>query len=140
MLLIDANIFLELMLNQARADECERLLTAVEEGTREAVITDLILDSVLIVMENKGKEPSELATFISSIATYKGLRLYWLSLVDRLHATVHMSQIGLDFEDSTTFEAGRRLSVEGIVSFDADLDGLTEIRRLEPIDLFPPDS
>jgi predicted nucleic acid-binding protein len=140
MLLIDANIFLELMLDQARADECERLLTAVEEGTREAIITDLILDSVLIVMENKGKGPSELATFISSIATYKGLRLYWLSLVDRLHATVHMSRMGLDFEDSTTFEAGRRLSVEGIVSFDADFDGLSEIRRLEPRDLFPPNS
>ena len=135
MLLIDANIFLELLLDQARADECERFLAAVEEGTQETFITDLILDSILIIMEEKGKTPSELATFISSVATYKGLRLYWLSLVDRLHATVHMSQMGLDFEDSTTLEASRRLSTRGIVSFDKHFDGLPDIRRLEPKDL-----
>jgi len=133
MLLIDANIFLELMLDQARAEECERFLEEVEEGTREAAVTDLTLDSVLIIMEDRGKDASELATFISSIATYRGLRLYWLSLVDRLQATAHMSRTGLDFEDSATLEAGRRLSVEGIVSFDKDLDGL-EVPRLEPKD------
>lgn len=138
MLLIDANIFLELMLDQARADECERFLAAVEQGSQEAFITDLILDSILLVMENRGKDAQELSTFISSVATYKGLKLYWLSLVDRLHATSHMSYLGLDFEDSTTLEAGRRLSVKGIVSFDKDFDGLPEIKRLEPKDLLPP--
>lgn len=135
MLLIDANIFLELMLDQAKADECERFLAAVEDGSQRAFITDLTLDSILIIMENKGKSPSELATFISSIATYRGLKLYWLSLVDRLHATVHMSRRGLDFEDSTTLEAARRLAAEGIVSFDKDFDGLPDARRLEPKDL-----
>mgnify|MGYP001098694406 CR=1 FL=1 len=135
MFLIDANIFLELMLDQARADECEKFLTAVEVGSKEAFITDLTLDSVLIIMEDKGKDATELATFISSIATYRGLRLYWLSLVDRLHATVHMSRTGLDFEDSTTLEASRRLSAEGIVSFDKDFDGIHDTRRLEPKDL-----
>ena len=48
MLLIDANIFLELMLDQARADECEEFLAAVEEGAQEGIITDLILDLSLI--------------------------------------------------------------------------------------------
>ncbi len=137
MLLIDANIFLELMLDQARADECEDFFATVEEGAQEAIITDLILDSILIVMESKGKTASELATFLSSIATYRGLKLYWLSLVDRLHATVHMSRTGLDFEDSTTLEAYRRLSVDGIVSFDKDFDGLPSMKRLEPKDLLP---
>jgi predicted nucleic acid-binding protein len=138
MLLIDANIFLELMLDQARADECERFLAAVEDGSKEAFITDLTLDSILIILESRGRDAAELATFISSIATYRGLRLYWLSLVDRLHATVHMSRTGLDFEDSTTLEACRRLSAEGIVSFDKDFDGLPDVARLEPKDLFQP--
>jgi len=133
--LIDANIFLELMLDQARADECERFLAEIERGTQEAFITDLILDRIVLVMESRGKDAEELCTFISSVATYKGLKLYWLSLVDRLYATSHMSRLGLDFEDSTTLEAGRKLSVKGIVSFDKDFDGLPEIRRLEPKDL-----
>jgi predicted nucleic acid-binding protein len=45
-----------------------------------------------------------------------------------------MTRTGLDFEDSATLEASRRLSVEGVVSFDKDLDGL-EVPRLEPRDL-----
>jgi len=135
MLLIDANIFLELMLDQARADECEAFLTSVETGSQEAAMTDLTLDSVLIIMENRGKDASKLAKFISSIVAYRGLKLYWLSVVDRLHATVHMSRTGLDFEDSTMLEACMRLRAEGVVSFDRDFDGVEGIQRLEPRDL-----
>ncbi len=138
MLLIDANIFLEILLDQTRAQECEDFLNIVEAGTQEALLTDLALDSILIVMENKGKTPSELATFLSSIATYKGLRLYWLSLVDRLRATAHMSRTGLDFEDSTTYEASISLPVDAIVSFDKHFDGLPDLQKLEPKDLLPP--
>lgn len=138
MLLIDANIFLELLLDQARAQECEDFLNTVEEGSQEALLTDLTLDSILIIMENKGKPPSELATFLSSIAAYRGLRLYWLSLADRIHATAHMSRTELDFEDSATYETGRRLHVDAIVSFDRHFDGLPNLQRLEPKDLLPP--
>ena len=137
MLLIDANIFLEVMLDQARADECAAFLAAVDEGAQDAIITDLILDSVLIVMERKGKTAPELATFLSSIAAYRGLRLHWLSLADRLRATVRMSGTGLDFEDATTAEACRKLSAKGLVSFDRDFDRVPDVRRLEPRDLLP---
>jgi len=138
MLLIDANIFLELMLDQARADECEAFLAAVEAGSQEAAITDLTLDSILIIMENRGKAASELAKFISYIAAYKGLKLHWLSLIERLHATAHMGRTGLDFEDSTMLEACMRLKAEGIVSFDKDFDGIEGIVRMEPGDLGSP--
>jgi len=132
MLLLDANIFLELMLDQEKANECEELLAAVEDGSQEAAITELILDSIIIIMENKGKDASELAAFLSSIAAYKGLKLYWLSLLDRLRATVHMSRLGLDFEDSTTLEASKRINAEAIVSFDKHFDQLQGIKRMEP--------
>jgi predicted nucleic acid-binding protein len=134
MLLIDANIFLELMLDQSRADECQEFLTSVAEGRRDAFMTDLTLDSILIVLENKGRAPSDLATFISSLVGYRGLRLYWLSLIDRFHATKHMDHFGLDFEDSATYQACNRLSVEGIVSFDRHFDGLPGLKRFEPKD------
>jgi len=135
MFLIDANIFLELMLGQSRADECEAFLADVEDGSKEAVITDLTLDSILIVLEHKGRDASDLARFILSIASYRGLRLYWLSLVDRLHAVAHMDQTGLDFEDSTMLETYMRLKVEGIVSFDRDFNEVEGVKRIEPRDL-----
>lgn len=135
MRLIDANIILELLLDQDRAEECGELLAAIKDGDEEVIITDLILDSILIVMESRGKNPSELATFLSSIAAFKGLKLYWLSLLDRLHATEHMAQTGLDFEDATAYEVCRRLSLDGIVSFDKHFEGLPGLQRFEPKDL-----
>ncbi len=135
MRLIDANIILELLLDQDRADECGDLLAVIKDGDQDVIITDLVLDSILIVMESRGKKPSELATFLSSIAAFKGLKLYWLSLLDRLHATEHMVQTGLDFEDATAYEVCRRLSLDGIVSFDKHFEGLPGLQRFEPKDL-----
>ena len=132
MFLIDANIFLELMLDQSKADECERFLGEVQKGHQEAIITDLALDSILIIMEAKHKRSSELATFLTSLADYEGLRPYWLSVVDRIHATEHMDELGLDFEDATQVEVCKRLSLDGIVTFDRDFDGLKGIKKLEP--------
>jgi len=137
MLLLDANIFLEILLDQTRSLECEHFLKTVEAGTQQAILTDLTLDSILIVMESRGKSPSELATFLSSIAAYRGLRLHWLSLSDRLHATEHMRRTHLDFEDSAIYEAGRRLHVDAVVSFDKHFDKLPGLKRLEPKDLTP---
>lgn len=131
MFLIDTNIFLELMLDQERADECERFLEEVKQGRQEAIITDLVLDSILLIMESKHKRPSELAMFLISLADYKGLQLYWLSVIDRAHATEHMDKLGLDFEDSTLVEVCKRLSLDGIVSFDRHFNN-SRIRKLEP--------
>ena len=135
MLLLDANIILELLLDQDRADECAKLLTAIKDGDKEVIVTDLILDSILIVMESRGKSPSELATFLSSIAALKGLKLYWLSLTDRLQATEHMTKNRLDFEDATAYEVCHRLSLDGIVTFDKHFEGLPNLQRFEPQNL-----
>ena len=113
------------MLDQKRASGCEEYLKEVRQGRQEAIITDLVLDSILIIMESKSKLPSELASFLALLADYKGLKLYWLSIIDRLHATDHMNELDLDFEDSTLVEVCRRLSLDGIVSFDRDFDRLS---------------
>jgi predicted nucleic acid-binding protein len=134
--LIDANIFLELMLDQAKADECEKFLTLVHKDKREALVTDLTLDSVLIVLENKGRKPSDLRLFLSSIASYKGMTIYFLALSDRLGATRLMEDLKLDYEDSTVAQVAKRLSVEGVVSFDKDFDRVQSILRVEPAALF----
>ena len=135
MYLIDANVFLELLLNQKRADDCQNLLEAVQKGNVDCFMTDLVLDSILIVMEDKGKMPADLGTFLTSIASFKGLRLYFLTLLDRLEATKIMKENGLDFEDSTLIQAARRLKVKGIVSYDKDFEKVTDVERLEPSDI-----
>ncbi|MBI2126793.1 MAG: hypothetical protein HYU02_05725, partial [Thaumarchaeota archaeon] len=57
------------MLDQNRADDCQNLLGAVQKGKVDGFVTDLVLDSILIVMEDKGKMPADMGTFLTSIAS-----------------------------------------------------------------------
>ena len=129
---VDSNIFLELELDQEHADECEVFLNKVKIGTLKAVITCFHIDSILIVMENYGKTPHELRIFISSLYGYKGLRIYYLSLFDRISATRYMEKHGLDFDDAIAYSIMKKLGINKIVSYDKHFDSLKDIVRLEP--------
>ena len=129
---VDSNVFLELELDQERADECEAFLNKVRKGVLKAVITCFHIDSILIVMENYGKKPHELRTFISSLYGYKGLKVYYLSLPDRISAIEHMEKHGLDFDDALAYSIMKKLGINKIVSYDKHFDSLRDIVRLEP--------
>lgn len=132
---IDANVFLELLLGQKRADECETFLRKVERGLLRAATTDFHIDTVLIVMENYGKGPRELKLFLSSLLGYRGLEVYFLSLADRIAATRHMEELGLDLDDALLYQAMMKLGSSKVVSYDRHLDRITGIARLEPAEL-----
>ena len=128
---VDANIFLEILLEQQKAAHCESFLAQVKTGEAEAVMTDFLVDAMVLVLERHGRSPDDLATFISSLSAYKGLRIYFLSLADRLFATRHMKEFGLDFDDATTYQAMKRMNVDSLVSFDDDFDVIKGLTRVE---------
>ncbi len=111
-------------------------MSLVQEGKREAYVTDLTVDSVLIVLENKGRKPPDMRLFLSSVASWKAITIYFLALSDRLRATRIMEESNLDYEDSTVAQVARRLSVDGVISFDKDLDRVEGIRVLNQDLLF----
>lgn len=129
---MDSNIFLELELDQEHVDEYEVFLNKVKKGVLKAIITCFHVDSILIVMENYDKEPRELRTFISSLYGYKGLKIYYLSLLDRISATKYMEKYGLDFDDTLAYSVMKKLGIDKIVSYDKHFDSLKDIIRLEP--------
>jgi len=129
---VDSNIFLELELDQEHVDEYEVFLNKVKKGVLKAIITCFHVDSILIVMENYDKEPRELRTFISSLYGYKGLKIYYLSLLDRISATKYMEKYGLDFDDTLAYSVMKKLGIDKIVSYDKHFDSLKDIIRLEP--------
>lgn len=132
MYFVDANIFLEVLLEQKEARHCEIFLTKVMNGEEEAVITDFLIDAIVLVLETHGKDPDDIATFISSLSAYKGLSVYFLSIADRLFATGHMKKLRLDFDDATTYQGIKRMNVSALVSFDSDFDDVEGIMRIEP--------
>jgi len=132
---VDSNVFLELELDQERADECEVFLNKVKMGLLKAVTTGFHIDSILIIMENYGKSPSDLKTFLSSLLSYKGLEVYLLSILDRISATRWMDELKLDLDDAIAYHVMKRLNIDTIVSYDRHFDSIKDITRLEPSQL-----
>jgi len=131
-LLVDANIFLELELGQSKSGECKQFLTSVASGKLKAATTDFILDSVAVVMEDRGSPAQDIRKFFASLTLYKGLLVHNLTLKGRILATDEMESSSLDFDDSTSVATMRKLGMKEIVSFDRDFDGVPGISRIEP--------
>jgi len=131
-LLVDANIFLELELGQSKSEDCKRFLSEVARGKLRAATTDFILDSVAVVMEDRGSPAKDIRKFFASLLLYKGFLIHNLDLKGRVLATDEMETAGLSFDDATSVATMRRFGIREIVSFDRDFDGVRGITRIEP--------
>jgi len=132
---VDSNVFLELELDQEHADECEAFLNKVRKGVLRAITTSFHIDSILIIMENYGKSPSDLKIFLSSLLGYKGLEVYPLSILDQVSATRWMNKLNLDLDDAIAYHVMKRLNIDKIISYDRHFDSIKDIMRLEPSQL-----
>jgi len=134
-MLLDSNVFLEVELAEQHADACKRFLGKVRDGIIKSAITDFHVDSVVVVMENYGKDWRELALFLASLLRYRGLKIHPMGLGDRIKATSLMKDYGLNFDDALAAQALRELSTDTIVSYDNDFDSVDWIKRRTPEDL-----
>jgi len=132
---VDANIFLELELDQQRADQCDLFLRKIQRGLIKAVTTDFHVDTIIIIMEKYGKSPADLRLFISSLIGFEGLRIYFLSLTDRLRAIRHTEEFKLDYDDALAYQAMTKLNIPNVVSYDKHFDSIHNIIRQEPAQL-----
>ncbi|MEM2902732.1 MAG: hypothetical protein QXO32_08410 [Candidatus Bathyarchaeia archaeon] len=76
MLLVDANIFLELFLGQERSEECERFLGKISNGELEAVISKFTVHAVEAVLNNY----ASILTFLRNVQNSLGLDVYGTSV------------------------------------------------------------
>ena len=136
--LVDTNIFLEVQLNQKRAAQAKAILGLLKSGKTRGYVTDITMDSIAIIMEHYGRTPEQIQVFFSALLGYSGLEFYYLSLFDRIAATSHMNQFGLDYDDACQYQAMKVLGVDAIASFDADFDRIRQIKRITTASEIPP--
>ncbi len=129
-MLIDTNIFLEVQLNQQKAQEASEILEAVSKNIIQAYVTDFTIDSIVLIMEHYNKSPAEIKQFLVSLLAYEGLDFYQLSIFDKIKATEYMNSLHLDFDDACMYQAMRALKITTIASFDTDFDKISSIKRL----------
>lgn len=127
MLLLDTNIWLELLLGQQRSVQVSRLLA--ETPPPEIHITDFSLYSIGIILARTGRLAS-LSKFLDDVTRVPGVQLVRLdsSELRLLPAVCH--KFGIDFDDAYQYVAAtfRGLS---LYSFDRHFDR-TDVRRQEP--------
>jgi|SRR3989344_3749035 len=131
-MLIDANIFLEVLLIQDKMEECKRILEEVNSGKKEAIITSFTIDSIVIVMNRNKVSISDIELFIKSILSYNGLTYYQITFNDRLLALKWIKKYNLDYEDALTLQSAISLKEGEILSLDSDFDKVKEIKRILP--------
>ncbi len=130
-MLIDANIFLELLLDQEKAQKCEEILEKARKGIIQAVVSTFTIDGIALVLEKYGRKGENIERFLRSLASYKGLMIYTPTMNDRFQAIAHM-KTGLDFEDAMTAQSALASNVKEILSFDKHFDKIKNIKRIEP--------
>ncbi len=132
---IDTNIFLEVQLGQSRSNECGVFLNSVDTGDLRAFTSDFVVDSIIIIMENRNVQTSKILRFLMAVRASKGLSIYSHTFDDRILAANLMLRSDLSFDDAMVAVAVKALKLKHVVSFDSHFDGVKGFKRVEPKDL-----
>jgi len=125
MYLLDSNIFLELLLDQDRADKVEQFLRV--RPREELHISDFSLYSVGIVLFRR-KQFETFVRFLDDVVITGGVRLLRLSVQHMGEAAAVAQRFNLDFDDAYQYVIAERHGLQ-IVSFDADFDRTEKGRK-----------
>jgi predicted nucleic acid-binding protein len=132
---VDTNIFIRLLTGDdpVKTSRCRDLFQQVQHGKVTLVTTSTIVAEVTYVMVSSAtyRYPREMiAQRLRPLLALQGLHIEHkdeiLSALDLWEATT------LDYEDCLAIETTRRLSLDGIYSYDRGFDRVPDIRRLEP--------
>jgi len=129
-MLIDANIFIEVLLEQEKAEKCKEILKKVASGQIKAVISLFTIDSIIIILERSKVGIEKIKLFINSLYNYNGLKIYAPTITDRIRALEYIGA-GLDYEDSLVLQCALSNNTNEILSMNKDFDKIRKINRIK---------
>jgi predicted nucleic acid-binding protein len=124
---IDANIFLEVALNDTNGDRCESFLSKLKQG----YTTDFIIYACMLKIENRLKNSIALKNFVLSMSNLP-LTIIHPDFEDLYEATFISDKHGLDFDDALVVSIMKRSNVSTLVSYDKHFDKIKNVDRIEP--------
>ena len=130
MYLVDTNVFLELLLEQEKAEDVEQFLQSVPHDRLH--LSDFSLYSIGIRLSRE-KLLATFRRFVEDMITSGGVTVVRLA-VNEMPRVVHFVQrFNLDFDDAYQYASAEKYDLT-IVSFDSDFDR-TERGRKVPADV-----
>ncbi len=130
MLLIDTNIFLEYLLNNEKAERCEKIIfNEIDKGT-EIIITRFTLYSIEIIM-TENQLVKELDDFLNSIKLLSNIKIIDTNLEEDINIIEIIHETGLDFDDALQYLIAKNYNAD-IVSYDKHFDTIKDLRVIKP--------
>ncbi|MBI2415908.1 MAG: type II toxin-antitoxin system VapC family toxin [Candidatus Kerfeldbacteria bacterium] len=126
---IDANIFLELLLDQNQAEVCAQLLQFLEDKGHTIVITLFAIYGMEVVLEAKGAG-EVIKSLLQRCQQSLVIEVLHTNLEEEHEIFTVAQQQRLDIDDAHQYWAAKKLNAL-FVSFDKDFDH-TDLQRLEP--------
>jgi predicted nucleic acid-binding protein len=130
MYLLDTNILLELLLNQKKADEVERLL--LETPQEMLCISEFSLDSIGVALVRR-KMPDVFLKAVEDMLLLGGIRLLRLGPEDMQRVIQASRRFKLDYDDAYQYALAEKYNLI-LVSFDSDFDR-TKRGKATPADI-----
>ncbi len=126
-LLLDTNVFLEIILDQARAEEAKALL--LKSDMHKLYATDFSFHSIGILLFRKNRREAY-KHFLNDMVVNIGVSVLSLA-ADEFDPVIEAAgKFNLDFDDAYQYGVADKYDLK-IVSFDKDFD-VTENGRVEP--------
>jgi predicted nucleic acid-binding protein len=130
MYLVDTNIFLELLLEQERAEEAEQFLRKIPG--KQLYLSEFSLYSIGIVLFRLQRH-SAFIQLVDDLLLQNRVRLVQLGEAEMQDLARISREFGLDFDDAYQYVSAEKYDLT-LVSFDSDFDK-TERGRQTPIDI-----
>jgi len=128
MYLIDTNIFLEILLEQDKADQCENLLKDIKKSKHNFYVSSFTIHSIEVIMA-RNKKIKQLSDFLSFLIKSNIQRID-TNTKDELNVLNVMGKSNLDFDDAIQLYLCQKNNLK-IISYDQHFDQ-TQISRIEP--------
>jgi predicted nucleic acid-binding protein len=129
-LLVDTNLFIEVLLNQVSAGEARTFLE--NRKGHDLFVTDFALHSIGLLLFRQ-KQHQVFRQFLQDMMGGVGIGMVSLTAREMDSLVGLAAKFNLDFDDAYQYSAAIRHGLK-IVSFDADFDRTTE-GRLLPTDV-----
>jgi uncharacterized protein len=129
-LLVDTNLFIEVLLNQASAGDARAFLE--NRKGHELYVSDFALHSIGLLLF-RHQQHQVFRQFLQDVIDRVGIRIVSLSAPEMDALVDAAPKLNLDFDDAYQYGAAQRHGLK-IVSFDADFDRTAE-GRLLPTDV-----
>lgn len=125
MYLVDTNIWLERLLNQARSDEVGKFLRVT--SSRELYLTDFAFHSICVVLARLART-NVLLDFVEDVFVQGSVNLVSIAPSDIPLLVDAMNRNNFDFDDAYQYVAAQQNQLR-IISFDSDFDRVPNLRK-----------